>query len=270
MSPIIAKASGADTTLKWRLGFNMGYYQANRYHANFYNGSEKNANKISMILKNQYQYQEIFTLLGATDTFILGGLPSRMNYQPAVCLGFNMIRHLNPHWDIFLRFNYTKLHASDQFTIEVDPNTFPTFPDIRLFPIYGTEERMLMDLGLNRYQKINMAYDWFMELGLNMSNIDVKENKIRFDNKEYSIVDIYGGLPFTPGLPLQQYPNEQGGIGFGVFAGGGVRINVNEHVGFEPGFNIYAASANLPGYNEVRAHAFAYVRLSMSWGIAIE
>jgi len=253
----------SDIVSRWGLGFNMGYYHANRYQANFYNGTANNENTIGYVFNNKYQYQEIFTLLNATDTLIITGLPMRMSYQPAVSLGFSVRYHITPRFDWFTRFNYVRLHTSDYFTVDVDPNTFPTFPDIRLYDIYGTEERMLIDMGFTLYKEIGEQSDWFVEGGFDLNNTDVKENKIRFENKEYSIIDLYGGVAYTPNLPLQEYPNEQGGLGYGLFAGGGIRVRVNDNVGFEPGLNVYAKKIELPGYATFRPHFLAYVRLTM-------
>lgn len=251
----------------WSFSFNTGYYHANRYNANFYNGSAGNVNNVGYVLSNKYWRQEINDLLNVSDTFVLQGMPERMGYNPALSLGFSARYSGSGKNFWFIRFNYAKLTCSDYVTIEVDPNTFPTFPDIRLFDIYGVENRMFLDLGFTSYKPINEQIDWFMQFGLNMTNIDVVQHSLRIENKEYSLINIYGGSTYVPGLQLQEYLIEQGGIGFGGFGGGGIRFNVAPGTGLEIGTDIFVSRVNLPGYLAYRPHINLYVRLSMKTAI---
>ena len=139
----------------WDFGMNFGYYLPSAYHAGFYDGSADNVNNINYIFGNKYYRDEIRKSLNSTDTFLISAMPQKMRYTGAFTMGLYFRRTFDKYFGFSIQFNYSKLHANDFFQIEVDPNYILTEPDLRVFPIWGIEERVNIDLNFSKYLSIS-------------------------------------------------------------------------------------------------------------------
>lgn len=249
----------------WDLGLNFGMYWPSNYNASFYNGSDYNINKASYIFGNKYWYEDIKRELNSNDTVFVKELPTQMHYIPAFQVGLYFRRTFDNYFGISLQFDYSKLTAADKFTVEVDPGFIAQEPDIRIYDIWGIEERVNIDLLVSRYFVLkNPMFLPFFEGGLNISSTRVKENKIRMETLEYSLVDVYLSGSYVPGTAQNQYVIQQGGIGLGFSAAIGVKLKFNDQVSIDPGFRLYYQKVKLEGY-EIMKPAFAvFIRLSLT------
>ena len=190
------------------------------------------------------------------------GAEFRLKYDPAMMIGFFVSIRNARNISFFAQFNYVKLQTKDVFTIEVDPATYLTFPDLRLYQIFGTEERTLIDLGIARY------YDWgenleaYVEGGLNLSSTNVISSKIKIEDLEYSLVNVYLNQNYVPNAQTTEYNIKQGGIGYGLFFGSGIKLYFNESLSLDPGFNIYFKKINLNGYQKFTFHYNFFIRFT--------
>ncbi len=243
-------------------GFNTGFYFANKYHAGFYNGKPNNVNNLDYILGNKYWYNEIYQLLNAADTFILDDYPRNMKYKPAMTLGFYILIRNVKDMGFFVQFNYVKLQANDFFSIEVDPATYLTFPDVRLYGIAGKEERSQIDVGIMKpiYKQDDLEIT--LEGGLNLTSTNVESHIINIEEQEYSLVNVYLNQSYVPNTQLTAYDVKQGGIGYGIFAGSTLKLFFNENLTLDPGFMIYYKNINLEGYNAFKFHYNVFVRFT--------
>jgi len=217
-----------------------GIYLPDKSTAGFYSGKPGNENNVEYVFKNQYWYNEIYQLLRAYDTVIIREYPDNMKYNPAFSFGLFAKFDLNCHTGIFLQFYYAKLKAADAITIEVDPPIdYLAEPDIRICPIIGTEERNMVDLGFTHAFGINPIARFVLTGGIQMNNSLVKEHILRIERKNYNLVNVYGKNSYIPGGTQQAYEIRQGGIGFGIFAGAGVRLEFSNTIAIEPGLNVY-------------------------------
>ncbi len=249
----------------WDLGINFGMYCPSNYHAGFYDGSESNVNKISYVFGNKYWYNDIYNELNASDTVFVRELPKNMGYTPAFQVGFYFRRTFDNYFGVSLQFDYSKLTAADKFSVEVDPGYIAQEPDIRLYDIWGIEERVNIDLLVSRYFKLkNPMFIPFFEGGINISSTRVKENKIRIETLEYSLVDVYLSGSYVPGAPQNQYVIQQGGIGLGLSAALGVKMKFNDQVSIDPGFRIYFQKIKLDNYNLLKPAFSIFIRLSLT------
>lgn len=249
----------------WDLGLNFGMYWPSNYNARFYDGSESNVNKISYIFGNKYRYDEIYNELNASDAVVLRELPTNMRYTPAFQVGVYFRKTFDNYFGISLQFDYSKLTAADKFTVEVDSGYIAQEPDIRLFDIWGIEERVNIDLLVSRYFKLkNPMFIPFFEGGLNISSTRVKENKIRIETLEYSLVDVYLTGGYVPGSGQNQYVIQQGGLGLGLSAAFGVKMKFNDQVSVDPGFRVYFQKIKLEGYDLMKPAFSIFVRLSLT------
>jgi len=254
------------SNLGWKIGLNAGYFVPSRHSAGFYSGHDYNENTINFILKNKYQFQEIMGLLDATDTFRLEGLPERMKYTPTLMVGFLFRNNVTENQAWFIQFNQVKLRASDFYTIEVDPKPLiGIFPDLRSYAIIGEENRYHIDLGYSHEFRLSTEmYRPFIDIGFTLTNTRVKSHKIRIEEREYSLVNVYGSNSYVPNTDLQTFQVIQGGVGYGGFLNLGLKLFVNNYFSLDPVIHFYLNTVNLDGYNHIRPHMYFNVRLAVN------
>jgi hypothetical protein len=250
----------------WDLGINMGMHWGAQYQAQFYDGSPTNVNNINYVFENKYWRQDIMNVLNVADTFYLRELPQKMRYTGAFQVGLYFRKTFDNYLGFSVQFDYSKLTASDFFTLEVDPQpSIGQEPDIRIYPIWGIEDRINIDFLISRYFKTNSSHLFpFFEAGFNLNSVRVKENKIRIETLEYSLVDIYLDGGYVPGLPQNEYYVQQGGIGWGISAALGLKMAFSDYVSIDPGFRFYYQSVALDHYEKLSFSYSFFVRLSLS------
>ncbi len=238
-----------------------GFYFAGQATAGFYSGKPGNENNVNYILKNSYRYDEIYQLLGANDTLFVREYPNKMKYTPAFSFGLFVKYDLNCHTGIYMQFSYVKLKAKDVVSFEVDPKDYLTEPDIRLFPIYGIEERNMLDLGFTHAFGDQKVARLLLGGGINMNNSIVKEHTLRIEDKPYSLVNVYGNNSYIPGGTQQAYEIRQGGIGFGIFGTVGARIEFSPVIAIEPGLTFYYKHIAIEPSSGFTPHMNFFVKL---------
>jgi hypothetical protein len=254
------------SNLGWKIGINTGFFLPSNHSAAFYNGMDHNENNINFVLKNTYQYNEIFALLEASDTFRLADLPSRMRYTPKLMVGFVFRNNFRDDKAYYIQFNQVKLRAADAFTLEVDPKpNIATDPDYRTFSIVGEENRFVFDVGYSQeFSLPSPMFRPYFDGGFTLTNTKVKSHKVRIEGREFSLINIYGNQPYIPNSNMQTFDVEQGGLGYGVSFTGGIKLYVNNYVSLDPSIQLTMASVNLTGYNQIRPHLFFNIRLMIN------
>jgi len=250
--------------IRWHYGFNFGVYFANRYNANYYNGSENNVNKFSYVYNNRSWYQEIKQLMQISqyDSLYLLELPANMKYNTTMTGGLFLRYSLTHRLDFFLDATFVKLKADDAVTMKTshDTTSLQLVPMI-FIPIHGEEERINFDLGVHTTfpiykKKINLC----LEGGFNFNYTKVLKSFVYFVNKEYSLINIYGNQQYSAGYNMQEFPITQGGMGYGVLGGGGIGFTFVPQLGMELGTNIRYVSVNLEGYGALKPSYEVYIR----------
>jgi hypothetical protein len=243
-------------------GINIGMYDANKYTANFYNGSPQNVNTVNYVMSNYYWYQDIKRALnlGSTDTVVVSEYPMNMRYKVVISGGVFVRCNLSRFWGICMDANYTQLKAEDVVTFLVNPQYNYTFPDIRLIPISGTEQRIHFDLLLQRNFWLKSRIYFFAQGGLNMNYVRVMKSVIVV-GQEYSLINIYDENGYVPNVNLQTNQPIQGGIGFGLNLGGGVGVPLADKFGIEPGGYIEYNRTPLERYPDYKVSFGFYVRI---------
>jgi len=257
--PLLTEAQIEDDSRGWQFGLNFGFYKPAGYSANYYNGSSGNMNNVKWVMSNFYWYQEIYTKLIAYDTVFVSGLPSNMHYKIAMMPGLYGQYTFNDIYSLLIQFNFMKLKAQDAITFEVDPKPYSTLPDLRMYVIRGEEDRVYIDLGVKRNFPLSRKTSVFAMAGFNLNNTKVKKSSFFVEDKEYSIINIYGSGTYIPGGNTQSYQVYQGGIGFGLFLSGGATFQFGEVV-FEPGINAHWLNVDLDGYKKFKPGGGVYIR----------
>jgi hypothetical protein len=265
--PIILKAQREEENereyggLQFALDFGM--YLANKYPANYYNGSDANENNIKYVFGNTTWNNEIKQLLNVSDTskFFLRECPTNMHYPATPSAGLYISYNFNRSTGLYLQFNYVKLKPHDAFSIEVSPqDEVLTNPDLRLYSISGEEERINIDIGYSKAFQIRNNIDIMGEAGIAVNDIKVLKSSINIENKEYSLINIYGKNSYVPGASQQVYDIYEGGIGIGIHGGAGIKFNFSESFALQPGATLYWNNVNLEGYKDMRFSSFFYLR----------
>ncbi len=241
-------------------GFNMGMLKANGHSALYYSGSDKNENNIKYIISNPYYYNEIKHQLNERE-FTLYTVPTTMSYDASIMVGFHARYNFTNTFGVFIQFNFSKLNTTGQFALSIDSTTFTSQPALNYFAIYGQEQRSYIDIGIQKQWFLGKLSNFYVEGGLNFTNVLVKKSGIIINNLEYSIVNVYGSQQYTPNMSMQPYDIRQGGIGFGFFGGAGICLNFNEKVSLEPGIHVFYQSINLTGYDQYRINYSIFMRL---------
>jgi hypothetical protein len=250
--------------VRWHYGFNFGTYFANKYTANYYNGSEGNVNKFSYVYDNRSWYYEIKQIyhLGETDSLYLRELPTNMHYKTPITGGLFLRYSLTHRLDFFLDANFVKLKTDDAITMYTSKDTTSLqLPSDFPVPIHGEEERINFDLGVHYiFPVYKNKMNLFIEGGMNLNYIKVLKSIVYFDPKEYSLINIYGNQQYSTGYNTQEFPVTQGGIGYGVFGGGGIGFTFVPQLGLELGGNVRYVNVNLEGYTAFKPSLEIYLR----------
>jgi hypothetical protein len=244
---IVEPKEKENKVIRWNLGINIGAYHANNYTANYYNGSDQNINNVRYVMSNYYWYQAIKLALNAADTVVLKEFPKNMNYSVTIMAGFMLRYNFSRKYGVVLDVNYTQLKAENAITVQVDPATYLTTPDIRLIPIRGQEKRIHIDLLAQRNFLLRSKIYFFVQAGLNLNYTQVMKSSVYFADQEYSMINNYA-TSYVPNGNTQQYTVTQGGFGYGAALHGGIGIPLAGIFGIEPGLFLDYNTIALSGY----------------------
>ena len=251
-----------------------GVYFGNQYNAAYYNGSKENENNIFYVLNNKYWRDKIFELMVEkhryiTDSVFLVGLPENMKYSPAVSVSLGAKYKYNKNWGMAFNYTFVRLRATDVFTMDYNgppSNTQRDRPFIQ--HLIGTERRSLIELSASYMFHPHAILKPFIEMGVQFSYTEVRNFFALFEEDEmrgkYTLLDIYNGIGWVPGVQMQEYKKRWGGAGYGFTAAVGLKIVFNKYISIDPLFYLSASSINLTGYKDIRLNYGAYIRLVMS------
>jgi hypothetical protein len=248
--------------IRWNFGLNVGVYFANKYPANFYNGSPSNENNVNWVLSQKSFYDEIKNLLHASYKVAVSedGYPTDMHYNFVMSGGLFIRYNVNKNWGVCLDVNYTQLKAEDYLMLDVDTLNYLTYRQYVLEPIRGVEQRIHMDLLLQRNFWLKTKIYFFLQGGLNLNYTRVMKSAFYVEGQEFNMIDIYNGVPYQPNTNQQEFQVIQGGVGYGFALGGGMGFPIITQIGIEPGGFINYNNVNLPGYTDFKLSYGFYVR----------
>ncbi len=252
----------------WRAGGGIGALFNSSNSANYFNGSPENENNIQYVLNNYTWYNEIKmalvnkNIINVNDTFYVAEYPTNMKYKTALNLSAFARYTFQKNNEFFIQVGYSKMEAVDIFTIGITQPNILTFKQIYMYPVWGSMSLINIDVGYSRILGRNKYVQYFIEEGFSLNNTKIKESKITVEGKDYSLINIYGNQVYGTSPDLQQYTLNQGGLGFGFFAAGGVKLNLSEPVAIEAGLCLYWNKYNLTNYKDFNVNYNGFVRLS--------
>ena len=261
---------------KIEFGLNFGAYFANKYSANYYNGTPGNVNNINYILSNPTWFREVRQLLGigetdTSTTITVDGYPLNMNYSVAFSGGLFVRYNFNRRNSIFLQANYSQLRAADVVTLlVVNPYAPLAYNDYRMEQVIGKEGRVLIDLGYQRSFPTKSRINLFIQGGLTMCYTQMIKSSFVVEGREYNLVNVYGNQVYQQNTNQQTFNMNQNAFGFGGYLGVGAGIPLTEMFGIEPGFFAHYYPVNLEGYPDFKPSFGIYLRILMYFGASEE
>lgn len=225
-------------------GLFVGSYFANKYTASTYNGYgfDVDGNRNTFI--NSFMYQKIKQEYGGgypgqTDRiaqalgvdqgqweFNESDMPVNMRYIPGILVGLNFKIPVLKKSAIILNLNGSKLGIEGNFTMTTlrPPGTNPAFnSNVKTFPIKGTEQRLLFELGFQQIFGNDEKINFFAELGFIGTLAKFNSNVIYINDLQIDLT-YYLNQTLYPSPGPTKRPI---GFGIGAFAGLGVNMEIN-------------------------------------------
>jgi len=235
--PVVYKKSNFQT------GFYIGTYFANKYTASTYNGygfdpeGQRNSFFNSLMYQkivNEYgygrgQYDYVAEALGVDQgqwDFTESDMPVNMHYTPAILLGFNFKIPINKTSAILFNLNGSRINVEGNFTITTRklPNSNPANNNnIQTFPIRGSEQRLLFQLGFQKLIGELEKLNFFVEAGFVGTLAKFDRNMIYINNLNIDLTYYFNQTAFAAPGPFRRPI----GFGVGAFAGLGANVNMN-------------------------------------------
>jgi len=235
----------------WQLGVGFGLYVPGKESANYYNGSGKNSLR-RVLFDYPYNYERLREEFNHDFYLDSANLPSDMKYTPTVMLQFLSKYNFNENNGFVIEVGYTKLNTADFFTLIIDdPSNTTSEPTVELGKIWGVEERINFNIGYIRSFGKPKKMKPYIELGININDTKLKDNKAQVLSYTYSIVDPYDSY----------YGYKQGGIGHGYYASGGIIFNLGDAFAAHLGASFSLKKINLMPLPEYSKEYIFFVRL---------
>ncbi|MES2678231.1 MAG: hypothetical protein V4635_00030 [Bacteroidota bacterium] len=225
-------------------GLYVGSYFANKYTASTYNGYgyDVDGNRNSFInsfmyqkIKNEYgggygQFDQIAQALGVDQKqweFNESDMPTNMRYVPAILLGLNFKIPVMKKSAIIFNLSGTKLSVEGNFTMSLlrpPGSTNPAFnTNLLTFPIKGSEQRLLIQLGFQHIFGSDEKLNFFGEIGFHGTLAKYNSNTIYINDLTIDLT-YYVNQTINPAPGPTKTPV---GFGIGAFAGLGVNMELN-------------------------------------------
>lgn len=227
----------------WQLGAGIGFYVPGSESANYYNGGGKNSLR-RVLFDYPYNYDRLKEAFNHDFYLDSANLPTAMKYTPAVMLQFASLYNFNENNGVLIEVGYAKLYTSDFFTLIIDdPANTTSDPTVELGTIWGVEERVSFNMGYFRSFGKASKVKPFFEVGVNLTDTKLKDNKAQVLSYTYTLVDPYDSY----------YGYKQGGLGFGYYTNAGAVFNLGESFAAHLGGSFSLKRINLlpdPGYSK--------------------
>jgi hypothetical protein len=242
------------STSKSKRGFHLGVYVgaffANKYTASLYDGygydiNGQRNNFANSVLRNEIvnnygggnngvdQIAQLLNVDHKDWNFNESGMPINLKYTPTYLVGLNMRYVVDKKQAITLNVNGTKLIVNGKFNINttnaVGTSTNPSTAGQskqNQFTIIGGEQRLMFQLGYQRYFGKNEKINFFAEVGLNIIMSKFQKNQAILNTNSgtltIDLMNIYN-LPDYNFYRAKYFV----GVGIGAYAGFGINLNVN-------------------------------------------
>ena len=258
-----------------------GMFWGGRQTALYYNGSRYNECNLNYIFDNEYRVRELLEAVVKVYPHIsmsdqigynesdLNMLP---NYTVSASVGVGVRYKIRNNWGISLSYMFSRLTTTNKLLLtytSISGNLYDA-PELTLV---GKEDRSMIDLSVSYlFSGVHPIVKPFVEVGAQFNYAKVKKfDAILLDKRNnpvytQTLMDIYNGGNYVPGVDMQTYDVIYGGPGFGASFSAGLKIVVNKFVSIDPTFYFCASRLHLEPYgNKVMSLNYgAMVRVVMN------
>lgn len=248
-----------------------GMFWGGKKSALYYNGSKYNECNLNYIFNNptdptssyykalQEAVIKVYPYVSYSD--IISYKESDLNLNPtynlAVSINLGVRYKIRDNWGISLSYNFARLKTVNKLLLNIEPqlpsNTY-RLPELTLL---GVEDRSMIDLSASYlFSDVSRLVKPFLEVGAQFNYVRVKKfDAVLLDDRNnpvytQTLLDIYGGANYVPGVDMQTYDVIYGGPGFGGSFSAGLKIVVNKFVSLDPTFYGCFSYLHLRPYGE--------------------
>ena len=258
-----------------------GMFWGGRQTALYYNGSRYTECNLNYIFDNEYRVRELLEAVVKVYPHIsmsdqigynesdLNMLP---NYTVSASVGVGVRYKIRNNWGVSLSYMFSRLSTTNKLLLtytSISGNLYDA-PELTLV---GKEDRSMIDLSVSYlFSGVHPIVKPFVEVGAQFNYAKVKKfDAILLDKRNnpvytQTLMDIYNGGNYVPGVDMQTYDVIYGGPGFGASFSAGLKIVVNKFVSIDPTFYFCASRLHLEPYgNKVMSLNYgAMVRVVMN------
>jgi len=240
-----------------------GMFWGGRQTALYYNGSINNECNLMYIFGNEYRTRELLEAVVSVYPYIsmsdeIGYKESDLNMLPVYNMSANIglgVRYkIRNNWGISLSYMFSRLTTTNKLLLtytSVSGNLYRA-PELTLS---GKEDRSMIDLSASYlFSDVHKMVKPFVELGAQFNYVRVKKfDAVLLDDRNnpvytQTLLDIYNGGNYVPGVDMQTYDVIYGGAGFGISFSAGLKLVVNKYVSIDPTFYFCASRLHLEPY----------------------
>jgi hypothetical protein len=262
---------------KVQTGLYVGTYFANKYSASTYNGYGFDVNGQRNLFVNSFmhqkiineygggygQYDQIAVALGVDQgqwNFNESDMPTNMRYIPAIMVGLNFKIPVVKGSAIIFNVNGSKLNLEGNFTMTTlrpQGTNLANNSNVKVFPIKGSEQRLLFQLGFQKIFGSDEKFNFFLEAGFNGTLCKYNSNTIYINNLQIDLT-YYVNQTINPAPGPTRTP-----IGFGIGAFAGLGANIDVH----PKFTVQLLYS--PSHEKVNIGTAPTLKLQHSLGFRV-
>ena len=249
-----------------------GMYVGSSVTAGYYSGIPTNENNLNYIFNNTSWKDEITRLIADNNSFVspneeiyIKEYPENMKYKLAMSVSLGVSYRFDRHWRMSLYYTFARLTAKDIFTVGF-PSVIPSnlYNDYITYLLIGKENRSFFDLTGSYTFQFNKIVKPFIEFGAQFNFVRVKSFDAIIEDREYNLLDVYGGSTYVAGAGMQELDTKYGGPGWGVLADVGIKFAFSKSISVDPCFYVSFGKIGLEGYKNYHFNYGAYIRLVMS------
>ncbi|MCQ2286411.1 MAG: hypothetical protein MJZ76_06015 [Bacteroidales bacterium] len=253
-----------------------GLYMGGKKTAAYYSGMPENAittsggNSLNYIFGNTYIKDEIDNLIrdhhhsipSGSKIFVSSYPEKDMRYAPALMVQLGAKYRFNPNWALSIAYSFAQLKAKGSFFVTYSPRESGNEnPQYLPYGLQGKEHRSFIDLICTYTFDSEGRVRPFFDFGAQFNFVRVKKFQAQIEGRDFSLIDIYGGSSYVPGLDMQTYDVRLGGAGFGFSAALGLKLIFNNLVSLDP--LVYCSYSRL-GLEVAGSKSFSF-----SYGVAV-
>ena len=255
----------------WFGGISLGVAFPSNYPSNYYSGRTD----------YEHKFGRLFSFPGYNDSIriqdAVGGYfdsiyyPINMAYSAAADFGIYggfIFKKMNR---VFVSFNYHHLKTAAPLVFQYDrltPGNIDRYYDKG--SIHGSEDRFHINVLYSREFPAGEYTNWYVLGGFNLSNTIVREHYVIIPYKtgnlsplRYDIKYVYYDRAY-----IAHNDHIEGGIGYGVSAGIGLRLLFSNTFSIDPELQFFYSNVNLNDYQEFKPSWQLNLRINLftGWG----